>query len=1800
MPEYILRKGKRPVDKKTKIVNETLERVRRRLLDLTRRNVLLNFRETRRTIRIVDESPEKAFNRLVADGKSLELLPLPEPDENDEADTNADGRRSIQLKLLSTTGKDKESDRNNVEPLKSTHDPNRSTAQNRRRSDNCLQTELVDQPLERRCKNAMRYWRTGIEEAGINFLFIAIGFLEWYEDDHSDVSNRAPLILVPINIERTRLNRKTNCYRYVITYSGEDIETNLSLAEKLDLDCDLILPSLENDSTPEDYFAEVKVTVRQKRRWRVLPDIFIGFFSFAKLRIYKDLDDDSWAATQRFTEHPLVRDILAGREEEGVQDAYLYGQEYDIDEYPGVERIPLILAADGSQLSAIVDVVLNGKSLVIEGPPGTGKSQTISNLIAAALHEDKSILFVAEKKAALEVVRNRLDAHSLGDFCLELHSHKTQKGLLHADLAARLDKRYIDARKLDYKISNFCIERDRLRSYYRLLNTSPGASGETIYEIFGAAERWQGEIEGTPLGFTLENPLQLTREQISASVSTLEEFLRSHSELPSGVIAVWEGFEPEALLPGDERDVRDRLSAIKEETDRYVQNLEGEEANEAIEGTKTIPELRIVGKINTEVFAGRPERWDQELAVVFLDEEVIEALDELSSATTDFSKLSKEAAEVLGDYSESPEEDLGRIEQCARDLDARGFGDLIPEQLQGVLYEISSLRGLLEDITTAVGPITKFFPEPPERLGDFDRYMSLRETCEDAPLDISFQGHPEHALKIVSVLKEKAFEEHQRLDNAFSAQSDYFQLDLLPESVEVRRLGDELRESRSWIKRLFSLRYRRTKKTLRSFLIDRKVFKRHDLVERLYKLAEIQQQIDAYGKNADYQRIFGPLFKGVETDWTRLNSIIEWSQGVAREIGSENGTRLLLSNFSRNTEEIRLSVNKLSPILQSVKSGLTRLNLQFNKDEKLTDVQKEISKIESVANTALDEFSHQERLYAKHIKSIKNAAQAGLAAKRIKDEIETDSRFPSYFGVAYQGLVTDVTAMKHQAAWVKRLKEEGMLKEHLLRWLLEKDTDLRIRAVQSLVDSTKNYLSQLDGFKAWMSQRGSFNVEKWLGVSPEAATLSKLLSKLSACIDKSNHLVAWSDYCQSRLKTNEQGLAIIVHGIEGGTIPENEAVAQFHYALYRSMARQVIQKHRDLADFRRATLDNIRKRIEELDTSIKSLSSQRVAHSISQRLIPLGVSSGYVRDYTDLSLIKHELTKKKRHIPIRQLVRRAGNALQAIKPCFMMSPLSVAQYLAPGRISFDLVLMDEASQLRLEDSLGAIARGKQAVVVGDPKQLPPTTFFERLHENSAGLDERAAAEEVESVLDICQNCFDCRRLRWHYRSEHESLIAFSNNEFYENDLIVFPSPYRRKGGYGVYYSYVENASYKKGRNRVEAEAVANAIARHFKREHELSLGVATFNIEQRDLIHDELERIQKKESWLEKRIKDTEQKKEPFFIKNLENVQGDERDVIFVSTTYGPDRDAGRVYQRFGPINSPTGWRRLNVIVTRARKRLRVFTSMRPSDIHVPPGVSRGVVALRNYLQYAESGKIQDPGVRTDREPGSDFEIGVARTLKQHGYETSYQIGVAGFFIDIGVHHPDREGEFILGIECDGATYHSAKSVRDRDLLRQQILEAKGWRIHRIWSTDWFRNKDKELTNLLKLLQDLVESDRVKVVDTGPKEKPSYLYEPRELYSTQAEPEYAEAGKKPEEEDEDTDKALRDVLLAYRKKRIEPETDDIEKSILSDELLDLFVKRKPTTRHRFLQFPLAVRETIARGQARFLNEIFEVIEEFEA
>lgn len=430
-------------------------------------------------------------------------------------------------------------------------------------------------------------------------------------------------------------------------------------------------------------------------------------------------------------------------------------------------------------------------------------------------------------------------------------------------------------------------------------------------------------------------------------------------------------------------------------------------------------------------------------------------------------------------------------------------------------------------------------------------------------------------------------------------------------------------------------------------------------------------------------------------------------------------------------------------------------------------------------------------------------------------------------------------------------------------------------------------------------------------------------------------------------------------------------------------------------------------------------------------------------------MLRGEMKRKRGHMPIRKLVNLTGSAVQSIKPVFMMSPLSVAQFLEPGAVEFDLVIFDEASQVEPVDALGAIARADQLGVVGDEQQLPPTRFFSKLGLTDEELDEveetGAGGADIESILGLAlaRGLHD-RMLRWHYRSRHHSLIAVSNAEFYDHRLFIVPSPLGNDSQLGLSFHKVPGGTFDRGRsrrNRIEAKVVADAIADHALNRPNQTLGVAAFSVSQRDAILDELEMIRsghRDRERIEQFLAD--HPAEPFFIKNLENVQGDERDVIMISIGYAPD-DHGAFAMNFGPLNLDGGERRLNVLITRAKKRCRVFSSIIADQIDLGRTKARGVAALKVFLRYAETGILDTAGSHSDGATDSPFEDSVKAALEKHGHTIQTQVGTAGFFIDLAVVDPRLPGRYLLGIECDGATYHSARSARERDRQRQESLK---------------------------------------------------------------------------------------------------------------------------------------------------------------
>jgi very-short-patch-repair endonuclease len=610
----------------------------------------------------------------------------------------------------------------------------------------------------------------------------------------------------------------------------------------------------------------------------------------------------------------------------------------------------------------------------------------------------------------------------------------------------------------------------------------------------------------------------------------------------------------------------------------------------------------------------------------------------------------------------------------------------------------------------------------------------------------------------------------------------------------------------------------------------------------------------------------------------------------------------------------------------------------------------------------------------------------------------------------------------------------------------------------------------LSAFRAAYSNVAAFvrpDTKQTLGADDiEQAPISAISARIDAWIGALSDFDNWVMATEALGMLNRHGLQEITDGLTNGSIQASEAGPMTDLLIAEALWARGCSDDPVLNTIDGSERSQIVSDFRALDRKRIELARTEVLASYFERR-PTG-------NVGEMGVIHGEIGKKRRHLPVRKLIEKAGSAVQRLKPVFLMSPLSVAQFLPPGRLTFDLVVIDEASQVPPEEAFGVIARGRQLVVVGDDKQLPPTNFFRMVaeddddsEENSETADPTSRPRDFESILKLFRARGAAERmLRWHYRSKHPSLIALSNHTCYAGTLLLPPSPFKDQEDLGLRLVKTPSGHYDRGgsgRNLVEADLIAQAVEKHLSQNPTRSLGITCFSVAQRDAIEDAL-----RQRGLSAEVEAFAPKGERLFIKNLEAVQGDERDVIFISIGYGKDAE-GRMTQWFGPLSQDGGERRLNVLISRARQQCVVFSSITAGDIHadVKP---RGTRMLRDFLDFAATGKIaagQDNGAEFD----SPFEEAVAIAIRRNGYEVVPQVGVSGFRIDLGVLDPEKRGRFVLGIECDGAAYHSSRSARDRDRLRQEVLEGLGWRLHRIWSSDWFRNPDRETQRLLSAIE---------------------------------------------------------------------------------------------------------------------------------
>lgn len=1497
-----------------------------------------------------------------------------------------------------------------------------------------------------------------LEETGINMLFCAFGFLQWYETIDSSTPLYAPLVLLPVEIKR---ELKQHQFIYTLSITDEEPTFNLTLKEKL-REFGIALPEWHEQDNPESYWQRIEEAIQFQKKWRIRRWITVGIFPFSRMAMYEDLDPSQL----QLIHHAQTRNLILGQQSE---------TSLSYPDFPqNNERLnPLLISkVDSSQYAAICKA-LQCPSLVIKGPPGTGKSQTITNLIAASMARGENVLFVADKQAALNVVYSRLQEAGLGEFCLELHSHQATRIGVIDSLKKRLEISAIEqSTHLEEKLKQIQEIHHALNQYIHFIKQPLGNSQQTIQEILWSARQAsdKGHFPAQLYRTYLEQPDLITPTAVQHAKKLLKNIEKAYAiaieKEESLYTHPWLGISKITLSPFQIEELQELFSKlhllIKQLTsegrlfaNKYNIQLECFEETELFIKNLSYA-LDFVDHVHLDILA-HCEDIERSKQIEHL-KQITDQLKEIACALQiDISRLSSfplaslEKLETLWRSLPIPLTSIGRLDQEIDHAYQQTHG---LEKLLQLCSEISQLFGLeIEEIS----------------IKAIQSLWSAIYELSRLPLSLLKRRHPQlysensqkmlcHAQQQVNHLKQTAQELQKE-----------FKIELCQACPELASYAHTLKHVH--FLNLLNPSFYRARRFYHTIALQpHNEIKK--IAEDLNKIWSHLSNRKEFEQNKELQALSGSHFMGIETDFTSLAEIAQFAQDIKKRFNNHDCIHQAISSTLLEGKEETLQklasyvkhpmAPALSHFLSSSQDKQTHTLLSFLKIwqeyyQKLIEMRicaRESHLTSHFQFENLTTWINKGRLLQQTWKKWEELHPFALACNI--DSLE---------GFSSLQIETTLSYWHH----VRNQPSLAALSQHLLTpsiKLIQEELKVfaqslhnQLHAIQTVWES----IQQLGGMEEefFFDNSQSFAKQNW----------DDFCLRIEKCLKNPEKLNSWSILGEALANAKQEKLTLIFHPFLAEKQPLDQLCEAYHMVLYRSWAKYAYSLDDGLLSrFNGIEQEQLISQLSILENKSIQLSKERLRSFLIERLPLSGLGYGKKSAYTELALIKHEISKQKRHIPIRQLMQRSKETMRILKPCFLMSPLSLAQYLPRDSIHFDLLVIDEASQMRPEEAIGAISRATRVAIVGDPMQLPPTDFFVKMDGPYLEEEEEESISH-ESILDLAlATSSDTCELRWHYRSQHESLIAFSNRYFYGNRLIVMPSAHQSLSHIGVKWVPVAGV-YQNGLNLIESRAVIRSVLEHMEKYPDRSIGIVTLNCSQRDLLLEEFEYAIKHSSEAATYMARWELTLQAPFVKNLENVQGDERDTIFISMVYGPNEE-GNVAQHFGPINRLYGHRRLNVLFTRARSHLIVFSSLLPDQIKAT-GKNPGVGILKNYLEYASTGRLEI-GHSSNQEPESDFEKWVAEKIRAMGCKAVPQVGVAVYRIDIGVSHPNYPYGYLLGIECDGAAYHSSKEAKERDRLRQDILEKLGWTIYRIWSTDWFRDPVTQAKRLQVFIEDLL------------------------------------------------------------------------------------------------------------------------------
>jgi hypothetical protein len=1443
-------------------------------------------------------------------------------------------------------------------------------------------------------------------DRGVATLHLAVGLLHWQDD--TGPAYASPILLLPIDLDGHRLTIR----------SGDPV-INPALALRLRrLGIELPVAGTLADLDVTVLWAKLDVAIGDYR-WLADETIVLSRFALHREAAYQDLTDNA----ARLAAHPVVRALASGDRERHYAFSPVPADR--IDERTPPEDVPLLLDADAEQ-RACVAAATQGHSFVIEGPPGTGKTQTIANMVGALLHSGRRVLVVSERAAALDTLQQRLTEAGLGDYLLALHSHATGRAEVAAALAAALDTEPPPLAGVDPVDRRAVRERrERLDAYAQAMNRIRRPMARSLHEVLGICAHLL-DVPDAPVPAAV--PSDLSPASFDRVRDAVGDYARTWRDA-----YLWRD-----VIDREPLDLRLRRAQLALEGLAEVaeQNAPLAEAFDLHEPADAGTLAALVGHA-----ARRPPHVHEDWLTMRNLQPVQRAIDELSRHLA--------ALQYQGvTWSELPSAaDLGTIPDLRLDPPALDLRPLNATQAEDLARRFTDDADVLEQHQENLARVTA-------RLG-LPNVVSFPDTARVVAL-ADLIGRPDKPVAAwfepggLARAREGAATLRTRIAAAAAAEAEarqHFREEALSEPVD--ELADRFANRHRGARKLFGS-YRRDKKAAADVALP--YVKPADAVANLETAAAWKQASDALeAAEREYGELLGRHFRGRQTDFAALDAALrtaaegidltpaEALPAIAVHLSAERPNNALL----RIVSEARTAFSTWTAKLYPPPANAARPELADG------DIQAAIAWLRSHVGP-LSKAAELIRAYSAPTGRRLTLGEAMDLSRQREAAVEAEAAIwrnaashAALLGTGYRGTKTNAKALGEIAEWTAEARRLRTGNDEPL-------TEGQAHALSECWPST----ALADAVADWQETRGQLLDAFALNRRPE---LTALFDDYDRAHELLRDLLAdeggqreWFAHADAGHVFHEHGLDPAVGFCLAEGIAPGDMWPALERALYRGWVDTVLRDDPDLQPVGAEDRDHLVEEYRLLDRELEAGALADIVVAVENR------RGG------PAEVVRREGNKHFGHLPVRDLLGLTRTTVLGLKPCFLMSPYGVSSLLPP-EMGFDVVIVDEASRLTPADALAAVYRGESLIVAGDERQLPPTSFYDRPEDSPT---------DSTSLLEPARRAFATIPLVTHYRSRHEGLIAFADHAYYHGALTVFPRAEVGEPDLGVAFFPVDGVYRRETArdNPVEAARVAERVLHHLDTRPDQTLGVLTLATAQAEAIRDALEwAIERRPEYAGLFHGD---RTTGFFVKSVEAAQGDERDVIILSIGYGYD-EHDKISTSLGALTRPKGWRRLNVAITRARRLIEVVSSLRAED--VPDLGNETVRHLKAYLDYAEHGAAALLGSGSD-EAATPLEQSVMDTIRSWGFTVRAKVGAAGHSIDLAVRHPGKPGEaYVLGIECDGPAYRSVPAVRDRDRVRAQVLRERGWNLYRVWSTAWYRNRAQEESRLLSALERAIE-----------------------------------------------------------------------------------------------------------------------------